>query len=340
MSTDSLDALNSLTGQTMASQFAATALLGPFIMGWTAHFALFGCMATNAFNYAGTDIYARDTWRTKLVLWAVVALDTATVGVNVWEMFFHSTVQRRDAATLFVSEYGDAVPIFLLGLESMIVQIYLARRAARLFQRREILKQTFLCAIYLLAFVAFLASTGTGTFGVFIASGHRTEYGGINFNSLFGAYLWIAAGIDLIVTVALVFSLRRHIVGFNQTTDHALQRIINLAMRTAAFTAIISTLGAVFGTCFPPDRISTIDAVFAFTSPLGSLYALSLISTLASRKSLTGEGTSVYPQASGVPRATAVRMSGIYVQQEGNRKEVELEAGGSESPRATDSEHE
>ncbi|KAI5479413.1 hypothetical protein MNV49_003557 [Pseudohyphozyma bogoriensis] len=213
MSTD-LDALNTLRNQTIAGQNVATAFLGPPIMGWMAHMALFGCMATTAFNYVGTEVYQNDPLGTKV---------------------------------------------------------------------------------------------SAGVFFVLV----NPSYGALNFNSIMGIFFWLMAGTDLIVTTALVFSLRRHIVGFNESTDSALHRIINLSMRTASFTSLFSTLGAIFSSV-PYSWISTTNVLFAFAYPLGSLYTLSLISTLAARRSITsGEGTT-----KNLTIRSAPMMKGVMVEQE------------------------
>ncbi|KAI5479416.1 hypothetical protein MNV49_003560 [Pseudohyphozyma bogoriensis] len=235
--------------------------------------------------------------------------------------------------------------------QSIIVQIYLARRAVG-----PILRRIILFATYLIATVAYLANTGAGIFGMFYSANISTTYGAINFNLLYGIFLWLSAATDIILTGALVYSLRRHIIGFSDSTDSSLRRIINLAMRTAAFTSFISTLGAIFSTSFPSSQISTINALFAFTSPLGSLYALSLVATLASKRSLAdGDGSGPKHTI----RAKQI-LSGIHVQHEvveavdlGEKEEapsrrmwqkdhskieVELEAWGSPSSRKSDQE--
>lgn len=71
------------------------------------------------------------------------------------------------------------------------------------------------------------------------------------------------------------------------STDSILSTIAATAMKAAISTTLFALTGALMATVFPPDQISTVNAVFAFNLPLPSLYSISLIYTLSSRQSLT-----------------------------------------------------
>ncbi|KAI5479417.1 hypothetical protein MNV49_003561 [Pseudohyphozyma bogoriensis] len=316
MSSDSFfDPLNSLRNQTLASQAAADALIGPPFMGWITHFLLFGCVATNFFNYLGTTLYAeKDSLRTKLLLWGAVCADGLATGVNVWQCFYHGTSQKRDAYSLFMVEKADCVPEFLMGISATLVQLFLAHRAARLFQRRRALRVVFLVVVDFLIFVSFVSSMGTGIAFVYFVLGIDYRLGPMTFNIIAGVFLWVSAGVDLIITVTLVFSLKSHMVGFNETTDSALRRIINLAMRTAAVTTTFDIIGALLSTSFPQSNPYTSDALFAFLYPLGSLYCLSLISTLSSRRVFKIQTPSL--NRLDIPSIPRLRASGIMINKE------------------------
>lgn len=52
-----------------------------------------------------------------------------------------------------------------------------------------------------------------------------------------GTFLWICASVDCLITLALCLSLRTHVTGYSASSDSVLLRIMKLSMRTAACTA-------------------------------------------------------------------------------------------------------
>lgn len=66
-------------------------------------------------------------------------------------------------------------------------------------------------------------------------------------------WLFTGAAGDVVLSVTLYFNLRARIAGFNATTDNAIQALINVALRTASYTAFVATLGAVVSVAVPAD---------------------------------------------------------------------------------------
>lgn len=63
-------------------------------------------------------------------------------------------------------------------------------------------------------------------------------------------WLWSSAAADVFISIALSISLRQRIRGFNPTLDGVLRHLIIVGFRTAAYTAVISIVGASLATAF------------------------------------------------------------------------------------------
>ncbi|KAI5479000.1 hypothetical protein MNV49_004404 [Pseudohyphozyma bogoriensis] len=301
------DPLNTLTGSPMASQAVATAYLGPPIVGFILHIALYGTVFSSALSYSGTDRYSRDGLYTKLSLWASVLVDTACFGVNCAEVYHYAISQRRDEASLFLILPMDALPPMLVGTIALFVQTYLARRASRIFQGSRVKRAIFLSVIGLFIVLSFVASVGATTLFLMYVVGKYEQALPFTFNNIAGTWMWISAAVDMAITLTLTIGLRTHIAGFSEDTDSTLRRLITMAWRTAAFTSIFGLGGAILGVAFPLSNIPTSDILMTFISPLASLYTLSLLVTLSTRNGYENGDSSSHPGTSRVitrPNAT------------------------------------
>lgn len=71
--------------------------------------------------------------------------------------------------------------------------------------------------------------------------------------SLRSIWLWSSAGADIFISVALAYTLHRRITnlgGFNATTEGLVKKLITIALQTAAYTSIISLIGAALSTAY------------------------------------------------------------------------------------------
>ncbi|KAM0749377.1 hypothetical protein T439DRAFT_48756 [Meredithblackwellia eburnea MCA 4105] len=244
---------------------------------------LFGVVVNTFWSYLASPLYPRDSVRTKIFVWTVVILDALATAINAWEIYHYGTWQDRTAAALYMVTPTDCLPPIVVGMVAALVQTYLARRAGRMFLQRRVLKTIFLCVIGVMILVAWVASIGSGIMNLEFTWGTWEEALPFTYNNVTGTWLWISAGIDVIITVSLSWTLRKHIAGFNQNTDSMLRRLIRLGMQTAAYTSVFEVCGALFAVVFPPANIATVNVLFAFAFPLSSLYTLSLLATLSSR---------------------------------------------------------
>ncbi|KAL8286720.1 hypothetical protein RQP46_004248 [Phenoliferia psychrophenolica] len=282
----------------MASQAAASAYLGPPLVGWILQVTLWGAVFNSMFTYTATTQYERDPKWTKILLWVVVGLDTAVAFVNFAEIYHYGVSQKRDAATLFLVLTMDAVCPVLIGCCGFLVQGFLALRAARMFKLQRYsadvqryARVVFFGVIGAAMTMSLLASIGATILFVLGNEGMDNTYKAapFTFNNLAGSWMWISAGVDITITCALVFGLRQHLSDFSESTNTLLRNIMSISMRTALYTSLYGLLGAIFGVAFPATKLATSDILLAFTSPLASLYTLSLLHNLAARDRTNAE---------------------------------------------------
>ncbi|EMS21930.1 hypothetical protein NBRC10512_003823 [Rhodotorula toruloides] len=104
-------------------------------------------------------------------------------------------------------------------------------------------------------------------------------------------WLWMSASADIFVSVALAYTLHRRITnlgGFNATTEGLAKKLITIALQTAAYTSIMSLVGASLSTAYAHSTdFHTISIGQAFWLPLPALHGISLYTTLSIRKTIT-----------------------------------------------------
>lgn len=107
----------------------------------------------------------------------------------------------------------------------------------------------------------------------------------MNYFAAEAMWLWSSAAADVLISIALSISLHKRIRGFNPTLDGVLRHLIIVGLRTAAYTAVTSIVGAAVSTAFAvSDNYLTATAGFAFWVVLPALHAISLFTTLSTRR--------------------------------------------------------
>ena len=102
----------------------------------------------------------------------------------------------------------------------------------------------------------------------------------VTLNLLGGTFLWLSTFIDGSLSLALFFLLRRHF----EHNLRSIRSVVRVSFQTALLTSVFSLVGAVSAVAWPQTHVTTANMIIAFSLPLSSLYALSLVVTLASRK--------------------------------------------------------
>ncbi|KPV76816.1 uncharacterized protein RHOBADRAFT_42026 [Rhodotorula graminis WP1] len=263
----------------LAPQDIATAVLAPYLTGLVVQLLLSGL-------YFGLFLSSRrelgqHARKVKAVSWIVCALVLCCVGMACEEMVDTGVSQDRDTNTLFAGPPQSNVLPILGGLTGAVCQAFLMVRAAALFQSR-----TVRLIFYVVTSAAILLPlAGAALFsamGFLITQGKRAP---LEYFTAEAIWLWSSAAADLLISLALAHTLHRRIAGFNARTDGVLWRLIIVALQTAAYTSVVSIVGAAVATALEKSsNILTSTAAFAFWLPLPALHAISLYTTLSSRR--------------------------------------------------------
>ncbi|KAM0746831.1 hypothetical protein T439DRAFT_110068 [Meredithblackwellia eburnea MCA 4105] len=118
----------------LASQDVATAILGPFSVGWTVNLIGAGGVLACYVSYLSSPSFRHDPPRIRWLVSIVCGLIVCQGALCLQLLFHYSTSQRRDIATLATQTIPDALESIPVGVEGFLVQLYLARRASGLFQ--------------------------------------------------------------------------------------------------------------------------------------------------------------------------------------------------------------
>ena len=93
-------------------------------------------------------------------------------------------------------------------------------------------------------------------------------------------WLWLSTFVDCSLSIGLFVLLRRRF----ENNLRGIRNMIRVSFQTALLTGVFSLAGAVCAVAWPQSHVTTANMIMAFGEPLSSLYALSLIVTLASRQ--------------------------------------------------------
>ncbi|BGP37147.1 hypothetical protein JCM10450v2_001053 [Rhodotorula kratochvilovae] len=265
----------------LARQDVATAVLVPYLTGLVVQVLLIGVFFGLFASYAG-DLGKRAR-AVKAVSWVVFALVLCCLGVACEEIVDTAVSQNRTSEALFAGPPQSNVLPILAGLTGAVCQAFLMVRAAALVPSKSAR-----WAFYIPTSAAILlALTGSALFSAagFVISDE--EAFALNYFTAEAIWLWSSAGADLLISLALAYTLHRRIAGFNARTDGVLRRLSVVALQTAAYTSIISIAGAAVATAFEgSEDYHTSTVGFAFWLPLPALHAISLYTTLSSRRAL------------------------------------------------------
>lgn len=94
--------------------------------------------------------------------------------------------------------------------------------------------------------------------------------------------LWTALAVDTALATTLIILVRRRFAA-SPSPSSPIRHLIAKSLETASYTVILGAAGALVGVAFPQSNDRTANVPLAFTLPLPSLYALSMVVTLASR---------------------------------------------------------
>ncbi|GAA6062405.1 hypothetical protein JCM10212_006191 [Sporobolomyces blumeae] len=259
------------------------ALLGPQAAAWQVSFVLWGIFLILHLQYTLSPTYSRHSFAVRVTSWVVFVL-VGIFNVLAFVNNFHwMVVINRSTYTIFIGWPLDFVFPSVTGATGFIVQAFLALRASVLIRNRKI-RIAFLGALGLTILTSLVFSLLT------TASGFMYFYGTPNkivldYNKSAALWLWTSASADVAISVSLYFTLKQRL-GHSAKTDSILRKLILTALQTASYTSVLAVTGAIVSLIFKVDQSSNALLHFAFWMPLPGCYALSLHTTLATRRTI------------------------------------------------------
>ncbi|GAA5979256.1 hypothetical protein JCM10908_002857 [Rhodotorula pacifica] len=265
----------------VAQQSVATAILAPYLAGLVTLVLLTGLFWGLFIEFVKQGDWKGSPRRVKVVACSTLLFSLFCLGLAYEEIIDTGVTQKRSSNELFTGPAQSNILPILTGITSMICQTFLMARAAVLIPSRK------LRYLFLLATTGFILAALTGA-AFFSAGGYLDFFGRSEPMSYFAAeamWLWSSAAADVLISIALSVSLHQRIRGFNATLDGVLRHLIMVGLRTAAYTAVTSIIGAATSTAFARSDNYHTDAVgFAFWVVLPALHCISLFTTLSTRR--------------------------------------------------------
>ncbi|KAJ8296355.1 hypothetical protein OF846_000741 [Rhodotorula toruloides] len=210
--------------------------------------------------------------RGRAVSWTVCILLVMCLGVSYEELVDTGVSQLRSSAELYAGPPQSNVLPILSGLTEAVCQAFLLVRTGAPME--SVIRR-----------YVFYGLTGLVILGGLLGS---VLYSSMGFLVSFALILEFSA--DIFISVALAYTLHRRITnlgGFNATTEGLAKKLITIALQTAAYTSIMSLVGASLSTAYSHSTdFHTISIGQAFWLPLPALHGISLYTTLSIRKSI------------------------------------------------------
>ncbi|POY70826.1 hypothetical protein BMF94_6239 [Rhodotorula taiwanensis] len=241
----------------IAPQAVASAILAPYIAGLLTQVLLIGAFLVMFGRYAVAGEIQKHGFAGRLAIWTVFALVLCCLGVSYEEIIDTGISQKRSSDEIFQGPPQSNVLPVLSGLTAAVCQFFLAGRAAS----KRLHRVAFFATVSALTTLAFVGSL------LFSATGFQLTATGesvFNYKAAQAIWLWASAAVDLLISIALSHTLHSRIAHFNEVTDSLLKRLIVTSLQTAAYTSVISIIG-----------------------PLPALHAISLYTTLSTRRSIS-----------------------------------------------------
>ncbi|KAJ3559461.1 hypothetical protein NM688_g334 [Phlebia brevispora] len=247
----------------MGSQAAPT--YGPIFVGVVLNILLYGIMITQTFLYF--TVYKKDKIWMKLFVASLFICDTLNTCFDITFLYEPLVNQFGNDDALASATWVFATDPAMTAIIALLVQSFFAWRVKVLTNNMIVTCVVVFCSI----------CQCCGGLGTAIAVGivpRFTEFH--KFEVIVVVWLAFSAVTDTLITLALVWHLRRHKTGFS-STDDVVNKIIRLTVQTGMITAVCAIVDLI-AFLATPTGIHLI-----FNLPLSKLYTNSLMSSLNSR---------------------------------------------------------
>ncbi|KAI8978769.1 hypothetical protein BD414DRAFT_117621 [Trametes punicea] len=244
----------------------ATVTYGPIFIGVVFNILLYGIMITQTYLYF--QKYKRDKPWMRLFVFFLFVCDTLNCAFDIAFLYMPLINEFGNVEALNVATWVFATDPAMTGIIACLVQMFFAWRV-------KVLTSNWF-AVSLIVFCSF--AQFCGGLGTAIAVGMIPQF--VHFQKFqVIVIIWLAfsAIADTLITISLVWHLRRHKTGM-PVTDDVVNRIIRLTVQTGLITALCAIVDLILFLVTPAGLH------LIFNLPLSKLYTNSLMSSLNSRQ--------------------------------------------------------
>ncbi|GAA5975806.1 hypothetical protein JCM10908_005286 [Rhodotorula pacifica] len=257
-----------------APQWVANYAMGPQQIGYTCQFILLGMFAVLFVEYAMSGELARHRALGKIALWSSLALNICYTGLCVYESYVAAVSQNRTSDELISSNTAWQFLPLLAGLVGVVTQGFLTTHALVLIPRK-ILRPIFSGVMGILIAAQITGFTAATINGVFYVQG-KNEVDVLGYNNSLSLWLWASGAADILISLVCACSIRQRLFGYTRETDTVIIKLVVICFRTAAYTTLMSTVGAILASVFHHDFDLRSFTSFAFWTCQPGLYGLAL----------------------------------------------------------------
>ncbi|BGP44326.1 hypothetical protein JCM10450v2_000137 [Rhodotorula kratochvilovae] len=262
----------------------ANTLIGPMAMGYIFEILFYGAFCTLFVTYCVSGEFKRLPGRAnKITLGTLFFLITVCSAITL-DALWKLAVQQDRRINSIVAGPAESCSLTLLGgLIGALTQAALARRAGVFIENRKI-RWTFYTCLALLIVVSVFGSLAATVIGFIWAIQQPDFYNTLDWSTCVAVWLWTSAVADCVICIALAWSLRRRVAGFNSRTDSLLKRLAWYSVRSASYTAIVAVGGAIAGSIYRDSVIEWSNLTVAFWAPMPPLYGIAFFTTTSSSR--------------------------------------------------------
>ncbi|EIM83211.1 uncharacterized protein STEHIDRAFT_170545 [Stereum hirsutum FP-91666 SS1] len=245
--------------------------VGAILLGCLISCALSGIVATETFMYF--RLYRKDRLTIKAVVvlvWTLDAVHTVLACDGLWDSLI---LNYGNPEMVDFIPRGIGLTVAFTAIVTFIVHLFFSWRLFKLSKGNWFLA-TPLALLALARLVAALVSTSEMLrVKSFSAFAH-------NLGWCFTLGLSISCAVDVLIVLSMCFYLRTSRTGF-KTVDHIIDMIMLYTFNNGSITCVATVLSLIFWLTMPDNLI-----FFGLHFTITKLYAISLLSTLNTRKSL------------------------------------------------------
>ncbi|ORY80235.1 hypothetical protein BCR35DRAFT_325200 [Leucosporidium creatinivorum] len=236
------------------------------------------------YDYLQSEIYVRHSKKMKASLWGTVALLCLVSILTAEELCYYGVWQQRTGAAILSAHWPSGMEALLTELVCASVQILLTFRAANFFPRNW-LRAAFLILNSLLVLASVFGASVATSVGYLYYTNSTEKALPFTYSNATLIWLISAAACDCSISLGLWINVRRRIADAG-VAGWAFKSVVKTSLQTAAYTAFFAVGGAVAAIISITENqsYSTIDAPFAFWTPLPSISVLSLFIVLSSNR--------------------------------------------------------